>query len=372
MHRREGRLSLREVDPSTDPRWDAYVATHRDGVVYHRSGWLRALERESGRAPIALALEGGDGSLHGVLPLMATSGLPFGRGGDVAGRRLASLPRTPVAGPLADDRDGLALLVQGARDRLEPRARLQLKLAGPHLDGVDPQVRGVRWRESYSRQLPRAGEELRFGTSRNHARIRSKVKLAMRDGVSVRRAERLGDVRSWYRVYLSTMREHLVPPRPWRLFVALWEVLAPRGEMRLLLAERGGELLAGSVLLMASSTVFYAFNGSRRSAWTLHPNDVLQWRAMQDAANDGFSRYDLGEVPEGDDGLAHFKRKWGAQATRLYRYGFPPPPVVRDDAVMPAGAEHVRGVVRALAQRAWRRVPLPATALAGRLVFRYL
>ena len=151
--------AVREIDPFGDPRWDAYVAAHADGVVYHGAGWLRALQREYGRAPVALALEGGDGALHGVLALMATSGLPLGRGGALAGRRLASLPRTPVAGPLADDRDGLALLVGAARERLAPGARLQLKVAEPRLDGIDPELDGRPWRLSYSRTLPGPGEE---------------------------------------------------------------------------------------------------------------------------------------------------------------------------------------------------------------------
>jgi hypothetical protein len=362
----DGGRRLRGIDPSRDPRWDAYVGAHPDGVIYHGAGWLRALQREYGRTPVALALEGGDGSLHGVLALMATSGLPFGRGGDLAGRRLASLPRTPVAGPLADDRDGLALLVRGARERLAPGSRLQLKLAEPRLDGVDAELQGLPWRASYSRDLPAPGEELRFGAGRNHARIRWAVTSAERDGVTVRRAEQLADVRAWYRLYLATMREHLVPARPWALFAALWDELHPRGEMRLLLAERGGELLAGSVLLMSSSTVFYAFNGSRRSALALRPNDVLQWHALHDAAAEGFARYDLGEVAEGNEGLANFKRKWGAQPTRLHRYSFPPAtPAAVDDA---GGGERAQ----ALARRAWRHVPIGVTALAGRLVYRYL
>jgi hypothetical protein len=361
--------ALREIDPSRDPRWDAYVAAHPDGVVYHGAGWLRALEREYGRAPVTLALEDGDGALQGVLALMATSGLPFGRGGELAGRRLASLPRTPVAGPLADDPAGLAQLVGVARERLPPGARLQLKLAEPRLDGVDPELQGRPWRLSYSRALPGPGEELRFGARRNHVRIRSAVTRAIDAGVTVRRAERIEEVRAWYRLYLATMREHLLPARPWGLFVALWEELRPHGEMRLLLAEHRGELLGGSLLLMSSSTVFYAFNGSRRSALALKPNDVLQWRALHDAAAEGYARYDLGEVEEGNEGLAHFKRKWGAHATRLHRYSFPASVSAPGDASAPGGDG---GRVTVLARRAWRRVPLRATAVAGRIVYRYL
>ncbi|MCW3001106.1 MAG: hypothetical protein JWQ20_404, partial [Conexibacter sp.] len=82
------------VDPSSDPRWDTYVTSHPDAVVFQHSAYLRALAREYGRPVLGLACEDAGGGLRGVLPLMWTRGLPLGRA--VAGRRLASLPRTPV------------------------------------------------------------------------------------------------------------------------------------------------------------------------------------------------------------------------------------------------------------------------------------
>ena len=110
-----------------------------------------------------------------------------------------------------------------------------------------------------------------------------------------------------------------------------------------------------------------AMPSSRESPGYRWPLNVLQWRALHDAAAEGYARYDLGEVAEGNAGLAHFKRKWGAQPTRLHRYSFPalPPDDAGDD-------DAHDGAAAALLRRAWRRVPLGATALAGRLVFRYL
>ena len=36
-------LRVEEIDPSAGGRWDRYVEQHKDGLVYHHSGWLRAL-----------------------------------------------------------------------------------------------------------------------------------------------------------------------------------------------------------------------------------------------------------------------------------------------------------------------------------------
>lgn len=363
-------LRVVEVDPSADPRWDAYVEAHPDAVVYQHSAWLRALQREYPRPAVNLAVSDPAGGLHGVMPLTITRGLPFGRGGELAGRRLASLPRTPLAGPLADDGAGLELLVGAARRRLPDGARLQLKPADERLGALVPPLIDQPWRCNYVVDLPDDPAALRFGRRSNHVSIRSSIKTATADGVAVRRAEDLADVREWYRLYLQTMRHHVVPARPLRLFTALWAELRPRGMMRLLLAERGGELLAGSVLLMLGPTVFYAFNGSRRSALRFRANDVLQWQAIHDACAEGYRHYDLGEVADGHDGLAHFKRKWGAQTRQLHRYSYP----ARSEPASggAGGVGGADGAAEGWSGRVWRRLPLAVTAAAGRLAYRYL
>lgn len=342
------------------------MSAHAEGLVYHTSAWLRVLQREYGQPAIGLAVEDAAGKMQGVLPLMATKGLPMGLWSGVGGRRLSSLPRTPVAGPLADGRDGLAVLVRGAVERTPPGARLQLKPAEAELNDVVERVVAHPWRLTYILELPERPEQVRFGKSRSNARVRSGINSAVRHGLVVRRADSIADVRAWHRLYLETMRHHAIPARPLRLFEAMWDELHPRGMMRLLLAERQRELLAGSVLLMFGPTVFYAFSGAMPHVLSLRPNDLLQWQAISDACTDRYRRYDLGEVADGNEGLKHFKSKWGAQPRRLYRYSYPPAPQPDD------GGGSRFAALAELVERSWRAVPLKATAAAGRLVYRYL
>ncbi len=127
--------------------------------------------------------------------------------------------------------------------------------------------------------------------------------------------------------------------------------------MRLYLAERHGALIAGSIVLALGRTAFYAFNGRLRSALALRPNEVLQWEAIHDACRRGYELYDLGEVVAGGDGLAEFKRKWGAEEVHMHRYYHPPP---SRTATRPAaeGSRRARKCV-------WPRLPLGGDA-AGR------
>jgi len=343
----EARVS--EIEPGSDPRWDEFVVGHPDGHVYLHSTWLRCLAAEYDRPLIALCAEEAAGALTGVLPLVARRG------------RLSSLPRTPIAGPLARDRETAGALLQAALER--PEARLQIKRAAADLDGLAPAVSGAPWRASYVLPLPGDESQLHFGNSRNHGRIKWAVNKAQKEGVRVRVAEDVTDVRAWYPLYLKTMREVVVPPRPLRLFEAMWSEMAPRDLMRLYVAEHGGRMIAGSIVLGLGRTAFYAFNGRLRDALVLRPNDVLQWEAIHDACRRGFERYDLGEVTEDRAGLAEFKRKWGADEVRLHRYYHPPP----KDATTGDGARSLR-----VAMSLWPRLPLAATRLAGDIAYRWL
>lgn len=355
------------VEPATDPRWDAYVEGHPRGIVYQHSSWLRCLRHEYPKAEqLGVVVTGADGGIAGVLALQWTKGMPIGPK-SVVGRRLASLPRTGVSGPLADDDEAHRLLLgEAIRLAQGESAQLQVKLSDPIGTEGFPGAALHPWRESYVIDLPGTEEEIRFGNSRNHARIRWAVNKARKAGVTVRPAVSEADIRAWYPLYLEALRIHAVPPRSLRLFLGLWKELAPHGRMTLLLAEdAAGALLAGSVVLELGETAFYAFNGIRRSALTYRPNEVLQWEAIHAAVRAGRTRYDLGEVVERHVGLADFKRKWGASPQRLQRLYHPAPSAPPDPGDAPGRVRH--GV-----EAAWSRLPLRATSALGDLAYRYL
>jgi hypothetical protein len=365
----QGPARVIRIDPLTDPRWDGYVCAHPAGLVYHHSAWLRCLEREYGQRPLALAVEQSTGELAGALPLLQTRGLPVLALRAVAGPRLASLPRTPVAGPLADGHEQLAALVSAAVElvRSRPGKQLQLKLVEPIPDAFVDGAVTYPWRWTYVLELPDDAANVRLGSARKTRGIRSAVNRAKRAGIVVRNARSRAELNAWYRLYLETMRHHFVPARPLRLFEAMWDEMQGRGLMELLLAERRGDIMAGCVLLGLGDRVSYAFGGARRTAFSDRPNELLHWHAIHAAAQAGRRWYDFGEVVENHVGLADFKRKWGTEARRLYRYYFPAPrqaPHTGDGGGLAAVIGRVRPV--------WRRVPLPITAKAGDLTYRYL
>ncbi len=361
-----------EADPCSEGRWEPFVAAHPNGTAYHHPAWTRVLEQEySAARSVHLICESG-GELRGVLSLLETRGMPFGRGVRT-GRRLSSLPRTPVGGPLALDRVAAEALARAAIERVDglDGISLELKLPSNVSDLAVAGASATPWREGYYLDLPTDPDELRFGNSRNNARIGWAVRHAEKLGVAVRQAETLDDVRSWYPLYLTTMRTHLVPARPFRLFASMWNELAPKGLMRLLLAEHrsaaGVRLIAGSVFLMFGSTVAYAFNGRAGREGTMRANELMLTTAMRSACTDGYRRFDFGEVSAGNEGLADFKSKWGSQTETLSRLYHPRAPEAEAGDV--AGGA---GKVHRAARRVWSHAPLGLTARVGERLYAYM
>ena len=368
MTRPDAEQRLVEIDFRTDDRWDAFVASHPGGLVFHHSAWLQTLAAETGRSPFALAVESAQGQLRGVLPLCETRGLPL-MSSPEAGRRLSSLPRTPVAGPIGVDEAAVVTLLQAAIERARADAcSLQLKTLGRQLDGLADELTAKPWRSNYALRLQPDPDAIRFGNPRNHGAIMRAVRKAERSGVIVREAGSEAELRDWYRLYLATMRSVVVPPRSFRLFVSIWERMRPLGLARLLVAERqtGGRrtLLAGSMSLQLGTRVFYGFNGRLPEYLEFRPNEAIHWTAIQDACRQGYEWYDLGEADSGSS-LAAFKQKWASEVGMLQRYYLRPLPETRDEASSESRTARVT-------ERLWKHLPLRVTELLGERIYRYL
>jgi CelD/BcsL family acetyltransferase involved in cellulose biosynthesis len=364
-------LRIVETNPETDPRWEAFLLGHPNASIYHHPSWLAVLRQEYSQKSACLLCEDAGQRVLGILPVLYTRGTPLGLGGTLAGRRLSSLPRTPVAGPLSTDSHVTLALLREAIQRVSRTSgvQLQIKAQGHELDGLTDELVCVPWRLSYVLHLPRnPGEPFRINNSEARASVKRAVNKAARSSVQTRPAETEAELREWYRLYLETMQRNVVPPRPYRFFEALWNLLKPKGMMQLLLAEqhtmRERRIIAGAIFLMFGRTVSYAFGGSRLQDLSMRPNDLIHWQAINDACTKGFHFFDFGEVPEGDDELGRFKRKWGSETVRLHRYYYPAHRHLK--SVSSPGYQQLIG------SALWRRLPLAATAWLGNRVYAFL
>ena len=367
-------MKVISINPHTDARWERFVTAHPKGTLYYHPGWLKALEAEYSQPGDHLACEDSNGELQAILPLVRTRGLPFGLGGPLGSRRLSSLPRTPLGGPLSLDPEATAALLRAAVDsvRADPGLTLQIKAEGPELDGMADGLTCTPWRFSYIVKLLRNPEGQFWIKDKGHRdKVKWAVKKAAKLGVRVRLCDDEAELKAWYPLYVDSLRRNGVPARSYRLFASLWKELQPKGLMQFYIAEQVAEngqarMVGGSIFLKLGKTVFYAFTGSWRQDLSLHPYDAILWEAISDACQTGMEFVDFGEVVEGDVELVRFKTKWGAEPVHLHRYYFPALPV---EAIAEGESKSSIGELR---DAVWRRLPLNVVAWIGDRVYSYL
>jgi hypothetical protein len=112
-------LSAWLVDQAICPEYDAYVAAHPQGTLFHRLEWRAALIDSGAGAPFYLMVMAGY-RVAGVLPMLERN--------TERGRVLESLPHTPVAGVLADDARAARFLLGWAARLAQQRSVAALVL----------------------------------------------------------------------------------------------------------------------------------------------------------------------------------------------------------------------------------------------------
>ena len=264
---KEQSFTVKEANTDFDEKWIEFISRNSQATIYHHPLWLKVIENETGQKVLKLICTDNDDNILGLFPLQYTKGFPFGLGGIPGTRRLASLPRTPVGGPLTLDSKTTRLLIRKATEIIsnESDFLLQIKSFDPDInDGVNS-LHKYFWREIYIKEIPDYPEEIRYGKSKNHAKIKWAVNKAEQNNVTHRIAQSEDDLKKWYLLYLDTMRIHTTPARSYSFFKNIWEFLRPEGLMKLQIAEleeKGkNTLIAGSVLFFYNkSTTFLLFS----------------------------------------------------------------------------------------------------------------
>ena len=361
-------LRVRVVDPAAEPRWDAYVRAHPGAAVYHLSAWTEVMREAYGFEPCSVMVEEPDGAVRGVLPLVTKRGL-------VTSGRVRSLPSIPFAGPLGDGPEHLRRLVAAACDlSAERRRTLTINALTGGLDDLEPRLATHPVAPTWVLPVPPdAGARDAWLRARSK-NLRRSIARSEKAGVSVRLSDSDADLRSFYRLYLMTMRRHRSVPRTLGQLRSARRLLGPEGIFRLFVAEHGGRMAAGGVFHVFNGTIELLYNSSDPDTLDHRPNHALYSAVLDWAAEHGCERLDFGQA-WADHPLGQFKAQWGAEAVAQYRY-FVTGEAQGGDAteLTDPGVRFDRarlGAGRVL-DAAWGRSPLWLTAAVGRVGYRYL
>jgi peptidoglycan pentaglycine glycine transferase (the first glycine) len=160
-------------------------------------------------------------------------------------------------------------------------------------------------------------------------KTRYNVRLAERRSVVVHHCTTT-DLDTFYHLYTQTAQRDGFVIRPFDYYRDAWETFLELGWACLLLAEVGGEIVAGLILFSLGSTAWYMYGASSDRYRNYMPNYLLQWEAIRCAKDAGCALYDLWGAPDDLDesdpmwGVVRFKLGMGGQLARgLGAWDFP-------------------------------------------------
>jgi CelD/BcsL family acetyltransferase involved in cellulose biosynthesis len=305
-------VQITTIDPRATPEWDAFVASHPAATVFHMSAWCRVLTDTYRYKPAYIVSRDDAGAITGGVPLMVVDSW-------LTSRRLVGLPFSDVCGPLLPETGGDELLT-AAQAKVGAMRASGIEVRGR--GGADMAASGFSNGAVFFQHIIDLvpGPELE---AKVHSSARRAIRKAEKEGVTARASSELADVRRFYELMVLTRRKHGLLPQPWHFFRNIHRHLIAPGHGYLLLADVGGETVAGDLLLQFRDQLTYKFNASDPRFLHLRPNNLLLWRAMHLGAEAGCRTLDLGRCEEDNEGLRRFKLLWGAREERVGYYHYP-------------------------------------------------
>ncbi len=334
-------MRVRPYQGSDDSAWQDFASRHERACLEHDIAWQRVFADTYGYEQRYLVLEQ-EAGLGGVLPLFLVRVWRMGP-------CLLSMPFLDCGGPLAASASQRAELLEAARrlGQQESAAYVEMRLLEQAGDGVPTRT------DKAKLVLDLAGDAESVWRSLASV-VRNRVRKARKSGLTVvtDSGEHLA---AFHRVYARNMRDLGSPAAPKRLFINTLRHFGDRA--RLITVWHGSQPVAGAVWLRIGSTAYVPWVSAMRPYFSLAPNDLLYWQAMQMACDAGCRRFDFGRSTVGS-GPYRFKLKWGARAHQLYWHYY-----CRDGVRAPSRVADDRGL--RLAATLWRRLPVGLTNLLG-------
>lgn len=333
-------MEIRTLSGPGDSATDAYVRQHPEGTLFHETGWTQSvIEAYSHDARMLVARDGD--RITGVLPLVHVKSRLFGS-------RLVSNAFSVYGGIVADDSVTAAALAGAARDvaREVGADYVELKNRKPALEGLPCKDLYVTFRipieKTFDASLKAFSKKMRQDLRRSEGRAFTCV-------------ERGVDLKTFYSLYLHTLRHHGTPPFPLRWFEAL---RANIGDRCLTLGiGTGGRFVGASMMFLDRGSLMPFYTGVPRRFYKMRTTVALHSRMVRMAVERGCSVLDLGRSKRGT-GAFDAKTHWGIEPESLgYQYLMAPGAEIPN--LSPTNPK-MKPLIAA-----WKLLPIAATRLIG-------
>jgi len=311
-------MSVYELNPLDDPRWETFVHNHARASVFHSTNWLRALQIAYGYDPAVVT----------TCPRQAalTNGLVFCRVESwLTGRRMVSLPFSDHCEPLGNNSGELDDLLFNMRHDVDTGSWKYIEIRPPFyqpgsLTGFGKSLTYCLHRLNLS---GRSAQELFHNFHKSC--VQRKIRRAERERLKHEEGTSEVLLQQFYKLLVITRRRLLLPPQPQSWFRAL---IASFGEdLKIRVVSKDDRPVASILTISHKKTMVYKYGCSDARFNRLGGMALLLWNTIQEAKDKGLEEFEMGRSDSSTPGLISFKEHWGAVGTQLNYWRYPSQPV---------------------------------------------
>jgi hypothetical protein len=299
-------MSVYEIDPQKDSRWNTLVQSDPRSSVFHTPEWLEALHQTYGYTARVFTTS------SEIMPLV--NGIVFCTVNSwLTGPRLVSLPFSDHCEPLVCNTEDLRVLLMNVEERSAGKFRYAEIRPRSIEPGSQSQFPNHDRFYLHVLDLRPSIEEL---YSRLHKdSVQRKIRRAERDHVELDQGHSEPLLRQFYELLLLTRRRHQLPPQPFTWFHNLAECFGTR--LIIYVARLNNQPIASILTLRHKKSVVYKYGCSDIRFHNVGGMAFLFWQAIREAKAEQLEEFDLGRSEPEATGLIRFKDNLGARKTSL-------------------------------------------------------
>lgn len=294
-------ITLKMLDERERTTWDEIVRASPYGTIFHTFEWMDILERQYKVQKIPLGIfENGD--LIGVFPaFLQRKGLI----------KILVSPlheaATPYGGPVVES-DKLKDVIHAfdtyskCADYYDVTFPPKYVLSGNIQDNFE-----FNERHTYILNLDQPVDLIWTNLNK---KCRNAIRKAEKSDVTIVEGDSKKDLEYFWKMTDITFQKWgTESPISIDYTNAVFDILFPMGQFKLIFAERDGKHIGGAIFLCFADRIYYWQGASYPEYYQYAPNNLIQWHIIRWAVRNGFKTYDMlgANIPS----IAKFKSSFG-------------------------------------------------------------
>ena len=293
--------------------WREFVDDNPQSQIYHTPEMFQVFERAEGHQPdLWAAVDGGDRPLALLLPVRITlmDGLL---------RRFTSRAvcyASVLCAPGLEGREALATLLQAYGHEVKGSLLFTELRNMSNLGDLQPVLNGCGFVHedhlNFLISLDQPGETMWQNLSKGG---RKNVRRSGKKGTIVEDLTERQNLAVVYQLLQKTYDRVQIPLPSLTLFEAAFDILAPRGMLKIFMARVGDDYAGTRLVLLHNGKILDWYAGDDRAFSSCYVNELLVWHILEWGHEHHFHLFDFGGGgrPDEDYGPRTFKAKFGGE-----------------------------------------------------------